>query len=108
MTERELLSVLSSNIKILRKRSKLTQAGLAEKLNISVNFLSDIETGRKWPSPVKLVKLADIFGIEVYELLKPKNILPDRDTNIIKKYTDELLDVIYLMQDEYISKMNQK
>jgi transcriptional regulator with XRE-family HTH domain len=43
---------------------------LAEKLEISTNFLSDIETGKGWVSPLTLVKLANTLDIEVYELFK--------------------------------------
>jgi len=61
MTERELLKVLSSNIKLYRGKYKWSQAKLAEKIDISINFLSDIENAKKWPSPTTMVKLANIF-----------------------------------------------
>jgi transcriptional regulator with XRE-family HTH domain len=46
---------------------------LAEKANISMTFLSEIERGNKWPSSETLQKLADSLGIEVYELFRPEN-----------------------------------
>jgi transcriptional regulator with XRE-family HTH domain len=46
---------------------------LAEKVNISTNFLADIEAGNTWVSAQTLAKLAKVFEIEVFELLKPQN-----------------------------------
>ena len=108
MTERELLKVLSSNIKLYRGRYKWTQAELAEKINISINFLSDIETGKKWASPITLVKLADIFNIAVYELLKPIDMLPDNVNNVVEKYTEDIFTAITVVRDTYLSKLKNK
>ena len=108
MTERELLKVLSNNIKLYRVRYKWTQAELAEKINISINFLSDIETGKKWASPITLVKLADVFNIEAYELLKPADILPDSVNHIVEKYTEDIFTAITVVHDNYLSKLKKK
>ena len=94
MKEKELLGILSSNIRQYRLRGKLSQAALAEKAGISINFLSDIETVKKWPSPETMIKLAKVFNIEVYELLKPEEILPDISDQVIAKYTEEILATI--------------
>jgi transcriptional regulator with XRE-family HTH domain len=90
MTERELLKILSENIRLYRNRKKWSQADLAEKINISVNFLSDIETAKKWASPITIVKLADVFNIEAYELLKPLDVLPDKANDILENYTEDI------------------
>jgi len=108
MTERELLKVLSGNIKLFRGRVNLTQAELAEKINISINFLSDIETGKKWASPITLVKLADVFNIGVYELLKPVDILPDNINIFMDKYTDDVYTAIKKVHDSYAIKLKEK
>ena len=108
MTERELLKVLGGNIKLYRGRNYWTQAELADKVNISINFLSDIETGKKWPSPITLVKLADIFTIDVYELLKPVDLLSD-DVNIfMEKYTEDIHSVITGLHNTYLTKLLKK
>ncbi|MCL2528266.1 MAG: helix-turn-helix domain-containing protein, partial [Defluviitaleaceae bacterium] len=51
MTEQELRGILSKNIKRYRQSQNLSQADLAEKLDISVNFLCNIENGNRWISP---------------------------------------------------------
>jgi transcriptional regulator with XRE-family HTH domain len=104
MTESELHGVLSANLKKYRERLKMTQAALAKKAGISINFINDLESGKKWASPVTMIKLAAVLNVEVYELFKPSNIFPDNLDSIIKQYTDNIhasLDEVCLvfMQD---------
>jgi transcriptional regulator with XRE-family HTH domain len=108
MTERELLKILSANIKLYRTRFKWSQAELAEKIDISINFLSDIETGKKWTSPTTMVKLAHVFNIEAYELLKPLDLLPDNFNNILEKYTEDIHNAIEQVHNVFFVKLNQK
>jgi transcriptional regulator with XRE-family HTH domain len=61
---------LGKNIKILRARRGLSQADLSEKADISINFLSNIERGLKFPLPNMLSRLANALGVEVFELFK--------------------------------------
>jgi len=70
--EANLRSILSQNIKRFRKMKGLSQEKLAEKMDISTNYLSDVERGRSWISPFSLVKLANALEIEVYELFRPQ------------------------------------
>jgi transcriptional regulator with XRE-family HTH domain len=108
MNERELLKVLGLNIRQNRTRLKWSQADLAEKVDISINFLSDIETGKKWASPITLVKFADVFGIEAYELLKPSSVLPDNITNAIEKYKGDIYSAIEDVHRLFLIKLNNK
>ena len=108
MTERELLKIFSINIKLNRARFKWSQAEFAEKINISINFLSDIETGKKWASPITMVKMADAFNIETYELLKPPNLVPDNYSNGIKKYTEDIHSAIEKVLNVYLRNMSKK
>ena len=101
MNERALLKIFSANVKQYRTFFKWSQADLAEKVNISINFLSDIETGKKWASPATMVKFADVFHIEAYELLKPAYILPDKTDNVIKKYTEDIVTAIKKVREDY-------
>jgi transcriptional regulator with XRE-family HTH domain len=78
------------NLRKFRGYRKLSQAELAEKLDISIPFLSDIENGKKWVSPRTLAKMADVFKIEAYELLRPEATLPDNPVNIIEQYTADV------------------
>ena len=90
MDERYLRYVLSMNLKKYRGYRKSSQAELAEKLDISIPFLSDIENGKKWVSPRTLAKIAEVFNIEAYELLRPEQTLPDNPVNILEQYTADV------------------
>ena len=46
MTETQLRTIVRTNIRRYRDYREWTQAELAERLDISVNFLSDIENGK--------------------------------------------------------------
>jgi ribosome-binding protein aMBF1 (putative translation factor) len=62
---------------------------LAAKVDISTNFMADIEAGNTLVSDQTLVKLAKALEIEVYELLKPQN--QDTDPKIKKEKDKALL-----------------
>jgi transcriptional regulator with XRE-family HTH domain len=89
MTERELREILSLNIRQYRNHCNLSQMELAEKLGISVNFLCNIEQGKKWVSPQTLIKFATALNIQPYELFMPKDALPPDVTSVLNKYADD-------------------
>lgn len=57
-----------------RKEKKLTQAQLAEKLNITDRAVSKWETGKSMPDSSIMLELCDILGITVNELLSGEKI----------------------------------
>ena len=89
MTEQEIRGILSGNIRRHRQSRNLSQADLAEKLDISVNFLCNIENGNRWISPQTLAKFASALNIEPYELFKPAEALPPDVPLILNKCLDE-------------------
>jgi transcriptional regulator with XRE-family HTH domain len=94
MAAEDLRRILSVNLKRFRKRYALAQAELAEKADISTNFLSDIETCKKWPFPETLVNLSKALNIEVYELFLPKENLPKDTAEVIAKYSSDAAKLI--------------
>jgi transcriptional regulator with XRE-family HTH domain len=90
MTEKELHKIFSENIKKYRNNANWSQVALAKKAGVSINFINDIESGKKWASPVTLIKLANAFNVQAYELLKPPGLFPDNLSSLIKKYTDNV------------------
>jgi len=89
MTESDLRAILGENLKRYRIFKDLSQAKLAEILDISPNFISDIETGKRWLSSDTLVNLAAAIGVEVYELLKPAQVPADEISAFIQAYTEK-------------------
>jgi len=60
--------ILAQNMKIHRQRLGLTQPDLAERSNISTNFIGMIEQKRKFPAPEMLDRIATALEIETFEL----------------------------------------
>ena len=69
----EVQSVLAYNIKKCRKTKGLTQEQLAEKAQTSTNYIGSIETGKKYPSPQMMDKLAKALDINPLELFKKES-----------------------------------
>ena len=69
---------------------------LAEKAGISMNFLSEIERGLKWPYPENLQNLANCLNIEVYELFKKED---EADQNLCKYMERFTKDVTIAVQE---------
>jgi len=69
----DIKQVLSANIKKFRAEIGLSQAKLAEKANISTNYISMIELKQKFPSPDVIGRLADALNIDASEMFSPQN-----------------------------------
>lgn len=61
---------LSEKILSLRTDMGLSQGDLAEKLDVSRQSVSKWETGQSVPDLDKIIKLADLFGVSVDELVR--------------------------------------
>lgn len=55
--------LLGEAVKSFRTARNMTQEELAQKLDVSTNFLSQLETGRRGISTPKLNELAGILGV---------------------------------------------
>ena len=60
-------------LKHLRTINHLTQLELANMLNIERSILSSYETGRRYPTLVILIRIADVFDVSVDYLLGREN-----------------------------------
>lgn len=68
---------LGRRIQELRKSNKLTQEQLAEKIEIGTSNISYIETGKFYPTPETLGKIAKALNVEIYEALYVRAIKTD-------------------------------
>jgi transcriptional regulator with XRE-family HTH domain len=109
MEEKELRAVFAENIKKFRKRRGWNQLLLAEKLDISSNFLSEIETGKGWVSPLTLVKLAKVLEIDVFELFMPINnqntVHHEFENEKIKRFAKDLTLALDITANEVNSRL---
>jgi transcriptional regulator with XRE-family HTH domain len=86
--------ILGKNLKLYRSRRNWSQADLAEKSGLSVVYLSDIERGNKWPYLDTLVKLAEAFEMDVFELLKPQDALSGDTASLVAKFSEDMTAII--------------
>jgi transcriptional regulator with XRE-family HTH domain len=65
----DIKEIFAGNLKKIRRKKGLTQEKLAEKANMSLQYLALLELARKFPSGEMLERLANALEIETYELL---------------------------------------
>ncbi|GAB6091577.1 helix-turn-helix domain-containing protein [Spirochaeta dissipatitropha] len=80
-------ALLGKNVKKYRSFLKLTQSQLAEKCEVSVNFISEIEGGKAWVSAESLDKLVRALGVSHERLFQDDS---EGETGIID--TEQQLD----------------
>lgn len=90
MDSEKLKYLIGANIATYRKRSGLTQAGLAEKLNYTDKAVSKWERGDSVPDVLTLAQLAEQFGVTVNDLLADPNALPE-GTGVVQQAMDRVV-----------------
>lgn len=68
MDDGELRLYIGKRVKYLRRLANITQAQLAERASLSVNYISEIETGIASPTLKTLLKLARELNVEIRDL----------------------------------------
>lgn len=99
MDGQNIKAALGKNIKFLRFRRELSQSGLAEKADISITFLSNIERGIKFPQPDILSKIAQALNVEVYELFKT-DLVPDDGKETLCRLSEDITKNVNLAMAE--------
>ncbi|MDO8658058.1 MAG: helix-turn-helix transcriptional regulator [Candidatus Levybacteria bacterium] len=64
--------IYGKNIKKLREKAKLTQAEVAKKADINVNYFAVIERGEVTTSPDNLLRISKALGVDISEIMKTK------------------------------------
>jgi transcriptional regulator with XRE-family HTH domain len=77
--------LLGKQIAYLRHRAGLTQEELAEKTDYSVDFIGLVERGINAPTVERLQDIADILGVEVWQLFRPAEAQDDRGSKTRKR-----------------------
>ncbi len=60
---------VGNRIKKLRQKTNLTQAQVAEKAGININYFAVIERGEVTTSPVNLKKISKVLGVSVSDII---------------------------------------
>ncbi|MBQ0050560.1 MAG: helix-turn-helix transcriptional regulator [Treponema sp.] len=90
----KIVETLGNNIRSLRKSYGWTQELLAEKSDISVPFMTQIELGRKSASLEVVEKIAQALNVS-YERLFKTDFSENKDLNsTLSIFENELIDVL--------------
>jgi transcriptional regulator with XRE-family HTH domain len=89
METQAIRDILGRNIKYFRFHRQLSQAALAEKADISVTFLSNIERGKMFPKVETLSRLTESLNVEVFELFKT-DLIPKNDKETINRLSEDI------------------
>lgn len=76
---------LAENLQLLRKKNRLSQEELADKLSISRQAVSKWESGQSTPDLNKLIILAELYNVTIDSLLKDINGFSIDKSSIFKK-----------------------
>lgn len=73
MNKEELLRKFGKNVKIERIKKDLTQEKLAERMNVSQNYIANIERGKENMSLAKVLELSTFLDVDIDKLLNFSN-----------------------------------
>lgn len=71
MTNEEMLDYVAESVRRIRNAKNLSQFDLSVRANMSQSFLANIETGKKEPSAMTLIRIARALGVS------PREFFPD-------------------------------
>lgn len=91
--------MIADRIKQLREASRLTQAELARKLNITRSSVNAWEMGISVPSTAYLMELAQLFKVSTDYLLG----LPDHNMIDVSALTEREIILVYQLVDYFRS-----
>lgn len=86
MDQENIKKIIANNMLVFRKRSGLTQAELAEKINYSDKAVSKWERGDGIPDVLVLCEMAEIFGVTLNDMVSenaPRKVPPMRATRVV-------------------------
>lgn len=72
MSDGSVLKEIGARINLKRKESGMTQEQLAEKMDVSVQMISNLEQGKKAIRPENLIKLCDVLNVSSNYILRNK------------------------------------
>ncbi|MBI3949389.1 MAG: helix-turn-helix domain-containing protein [Acidobacteria bacterium] len=80
--------IFGVKLKRLREARKLSLTEFAERSHISPSFVNEIERGKKYPKPEKILRMAEVLGVSSDELVSTRL---DHDLDPLKRVLDSPL-----------------
>jgi len=89
MITQDIKDILARNLKYFRIQRQFSQAQLAEKANISITFLSNIERGKMFPKVETLSRLTESLNVGVHELFQP-DLASEDNKKIMNRLSEDI------------------
>jgi len=102
----DLHTIFARNLKEKRRKCGVSQAKLAEKVDVSTHHIAMIELGRNFPTAGLMERIAKTLNIEIYELFLEKNHFPNADYRKLRE--DIRSDVKQLLDDFFVKSNTNK
>lgn len=90
-------NIVAKNVKEYRKNAHITQAQLAAQIDKTVEMVCQLETGVASTKLVTLERIANVLGIEPYQLLLPKK-YPNFD-----RFPSNLNEILVILEQQNTS-----
>jgi transcriptional regulator with XRE-family HTH domain len=91
--------IFARNLKFFRNQRQLSQAQLAEKANISITFLSNIERGKMFPKVETLSRITESLDVEVQELFQ-SDLVSDNYVKMMNRLAEDMTKKVNLTMSE--------
>ena len=92
MTNEEVLKYVSYAIRAIRKQKNISQMELCLRANMSQGFLTNIETGKKEPSAMTLIRIAEALEVSPREFFPEST--KESDINVKNEIKSEIMELI--------------
>ena len=91
MTNEEVLKYIAYAIRAIRKQKDISQMELCLRANMSQGFLTNIETGKKEPSAMTLIRIAEALEVSPRDFFPENN---NSDLNIKAEIKNEIMELL--------------
>lgn len=98
---------LGQYLKDLRKESKMSTRAVGEKLNVSSNYISEIERGIKAPADQTIREFAEVYGVDEDILFEKLRRIPLKATELLETHK-RMQSLLSDIQDSDLSKDEQE
>ena len=92
MTNEEVLKYVSYAIRAIRKQKNISQMELCLRANMSQGFLTNIETGKKEPSAMTLIRIAEALEVSPREFFPEST--SESDINVKNEIKSEIMELL--------------
>lgn len=101
----EIVKLLGANIRKIRKSRNMTQEQLAEKADISVPYMTQIELGQKQPTLETVESIAQALNVPFDGLFRTEPTPSDSINSSLKSFESSLIKSIKTTVHEHFSNL---